>query len=69
MARNTDRAGICGDSFVDLNGKASHGRHGAERADPPTPGGSDVQEKHAGGETARKDGQKRERSTDKELIG
>ena len=37
MARNTDRAGIFGDSFVDLKYQASRRRHGAERADPPTP--------------------------------
>ena len=54
MARNTDRAGIFGDSFVDLNVKASRGRHGAERADPPTPGGSGVEGGHPSEETARK---------------
>ena len=40
MAYHTDMGEIFGDSFVDLNVKASRGRHGAERADPPTPGGS-----------------------------
>ena len=43
MAPNNDRAGTFRNSFVDLNIKASRGRHGAERADPPTPGGSDVE--------------------------
>ena len=36
MGQNTDRTGIFGDSLVDLNAKASGGRYGAERADPPT---------------------------------
>ena len=39
VAQNTDRAGIFGDSIVNLNVKASRGRQRAERADPPTPGG------------------------------
>ena len=56
MAQNTDRAGNFGDSFVDLNVKASHGRHGAKRADTLTPGGSGVKEERPGEETARKDG-------------
>ena len=47
MSQNTDRAGIFGDSFADLNVKASSGRHGAERADPPRPGGSGVEGEHA----------------------
>ena len=62
MAQNTDRAGIFGDSFMDLNVKASRGRHGAERADPPTPGGSGVEGECPGEETARKDSQRRRRS-------
>ena len=53
MAQNTDRVGIFGDSFVDLNIKASRGRHGAKRADPPTAGGSGVQGERPGEETAR----------------
>ena len=69
MAQNTDRAGILLDSFVDLNVKASRGRHGAERADPPTPGGSGVAGKRPGEEIARKDGQRQERSADQERIG
>ena len=43
MAQNTYRTTIFGDSFVDIYVKATRGRHGAERADPPTPGGSGVQ--------------------------
>ena len=39
MAKNADRAGIFGDSLVDLNVTASRRRNGAERTDPPTPGG------------------------------
>ena len=62
MGQNTDRAGIFGYSFVDLNVKTSPGRHGAERADPPTPGGSGVEGGCPGKETVRKDGQRRERS-------
>ena len=42
MGQNAGRAGSFGDSFVDIKIKASRGRYGAERADPPTPGGSDV---------------------------
>ena len=61
MAQNTGRAGILGDSFVDLNAKASRGSHGSWRADPPTPGGSGVGGARPGEETARKDGQRRER--------
>ena len=64
MAQNTDSAGIFGDSFVDLNFKASRDRLGAKRADLPTPGGSGVQGERLGEETARKDGQRRERPTD-----
>ena len=69
MARKTDRAGIFGDCFVDLNVKASCGRHGAERAGPSKPGGSGVEGESSGEETARKDGQRRERSADQERIG
>ena len=43
MGQNTDRARIFGDSFVDLDVKASRRRNGAERADPPTPGVSSVE--------------------------
>ena len=64
MPQNADIAGIFGDSVVDLNVKASPGRHGAERADPPTPGGLGVEGGRPGEETARKDGQRRERSAD-----
>ena len=64
MPQNTDGAGIFGDSFVDLNVKASSGRHGAERTDPPRPGGSRVEGERSGEETARKDGQGQERSAD-----
>ena len=64
MGQNTDRAGIFGDSFVDLNGKASRRRYGAELADPPMPGVSDVEGARPGGENARKDGQRQERSAD-----
>ena len=39
MAQNTDRAGIFGVAFVELNVKASCGRYRAERVDPPMPGG------------------------------
>ena len=68
--QNSGRAGIFGDSFVDLNVKASRGRYGAERADPPTPGGSGVEgAARPGEETARKGGQRRERSADQERIG
>ena len=42
MGQNTDRAGIFRYSLVDLDVKASCRRYGAERADPPTPGGSGV---------------------------
>ena len=69
MGQNTDRAGIFGDSFVDLNVKASRGHYGAERADPPTPGISGVEGEHPGEETARKDFQRRERSADQKRIG
>ena len=69
MARNTDRAGIFGDSFVDLNVKASRVRHGTERADSPTPGVLGGKGKRPGEETARKYGQRRERSADQERIG
>ena len=69
MGPNTDRAGIFGDSFVDLNAKASRGRCGAKRADPPTPGGAGTEGARRGEETARKDGQRRERSADKKRIG
>ena len=51
MGQNTDRAEIFGDPFMYLNVKASRRRYGAERARPDE-------------ETARKDGQRRERSTD-----
>ena len=64
MGLNTDRAGIFGDSFVDLNVEPSPRRHGAEQADPPTPGGSGVKGERPGEETARKDGQRQERSAD-----
>ena len=64
MGQNTDRAGIFGDSFVDLNVKASPRRYGAERVDPPTPGVYGAEGARPGEETARKDGQKRERSAD-----
>ena len=64
MSQNADRTGILGDSFVDLNVKASRGRHGAERADPPTSGVSGVEEARPGEETARKGGQRREISAD-----
>ena len=56
MGQNTERAGIIGDSFVYLNVKASRGRYGAKRADPPMPGGSGVEEARPGEETGRKDG-------------
>ena len=64
MARNTDKAGIFGDSFVNLNVKASRGCHGAERAVPPTRGSAGAEGKRLGEETARKDGQRRERPAD-----
>ena len=38
MAQNTSRAGIFGHSYLDLHVETSRGRHGAERADPPTRG-------------------------------
>ena len=63
------KAGIFGDSFVDHNVKASPGRHGAERPNPPTPGGSGVEGERSGEETAWKEGQRRERSADKKLFG
>ena len=69
MSKNTDRAGISGDSFVDLNAKASRGRCGAERADPPTPDGTGVEGARPGEETAPKDGQRWERSADQKRIG
>ena len=69
MAQNTDRAGIFGDSFVDLNVKASRGRDGAERAYPRMPGGSGVEGVRPGEETARKVGERRERSADQKRIG
>ena len=69
MAQNTDRAGIFGDSFVDLNVKASRKRYGAKRADPPTPGGSGVEGARLGEGIAREDGQRRERSADRKRIG
>ena len=59
MGQNTDRARIFGDSFVDLDVKASRRRNGAERADPPTPGVSGVEGARPGEETAWKDGQRR----------
>ena len=67
-AQNTDGAGIFGDSFVDLNVKASRGHHSAERADPPTPGGSGMEGERLGEETARKDGQRRERSAHQKIT-
>ena len=67
MAQNTDRTGLFGDFSVDLNVKASRGRHGAdradlpmsggrrrygaERADLPTPGGSSAKSERPGEET------------------
>ena len=54
MPQNTNRAGIFGDSFVDLNVKASPGRHGTEQANPPTPGGSGGEGERPGKGTARK---------------
>ena len=45
VGQNTDRAGIVGDSFVDLSVKASRTRYGAERAGPPT--------RHGGGTPRR----------------
>ena len=42
MNQTTDRAGIFGDSFVDINVKVSRGCHGAERVDPPKLNGSGV---------------------------
>ena len=68
MGQNTNRAGIFGDSFVDINVKASRGRYGAERAHPPTPGVSGVEGALLGEETARKDGYRRERSADQKRI-
>ena len=68
-AQNTDRAGVLGDFLVDLNVKVSRGRHGAERVDPPTPGGSGVEGECPGEETAPKDGQRWERSVDQKRIG
>ena len=69
MGQNTDRAWIFGDCFVDLNVKASRGRHDAERGDPPTPGGPGAEGARPGEETTRKDGQRRERSADPKRIG
>ena len=63
-AQTKDRAGVLGDSFVDLNVKASRGRHGDERGDPPTPGGSDAEGARPSEEIGPKDGQRRERSAD-----
>ena len=54
--------------LVNLNVKASRRRYGAEQADPPTRA-IDVEGAHPGEETAREDGQRRERSTDQERIG
>ena len=68
MVQNTDRAGIFGGSSIELNVKASRGRHSAEQADPPTPGGSSGKGERPGEETARKDGQRRERSADQKRI-
>ena len=69
MPPSTDREGIFGDLFVDLNVKASRGRHGAERVGSPTPGVLGVEGERRGEETARKDGQRRERSADQKRIG
>ena len=69
MGQNANRAGVFGDSSVDLNIKASGRGHGAERADLPTPGGSGVEGARPAEETAREDGQGRERSTDQKRIG
>ena len=69
IGQHSDRAGIIGDSFVDLNVKAPLRRYGAERADPLTPGISGVEDPRPGEETARKDGQRRERSADQKRIG
>ena len=69
MGHNADRAGIFGVSFVDLNVKASRERYGAERADPPRPGDQGVEGARPGEETARKDGQRRERSADRKRVG
>ena len=69
MNQNTDRAGIFGGSLVDLNAKASRGRYGVDWADPPTPGGPGVEGARPGEETARKDGQRRERSAGQKRIG
>ena len=44
------------------------GSYGAERADPPTPGVSGAEGGRPGEETARKDGQRRERSADKKRL-
>ena len=60
--QNADRAGSFGDSFVDLNVKASRRRNGAEQAGPPMRGISRVVGARPGEEIARKDGQRRERS-------
>ena len=68
MDQKTDRSGIFGDSFVDLNVKASRRRNGAERADPPTLDVSGVEGARPGEEPARKDGQRRERSADQKRI-
>ena len=69
MAQNTDRSGIFRDPLVDLNVKALRGHDGAVRADPPTPGGSGVEEERPSNEPARKDGQRRERPSAHTLIG
>ena len=68
IAQNTDRARFFGDSFVDLNVKASHRCCRAERADPPTPRGSGLKGACPSEETARKGGQGRQRSADQNNV-
>ena len=68
MAQNTDRAGFFGESLVDLNVEASRRSYGAGRADPLTPGVSGVEGARPGEETARKDGQGRDRFSDQKRI-
>ena len=68
MAHNIDRAGIFGDSLIDINVKASRGRHGADRTEAPTQGGSGVEGERPGQETAQKDAQRREKSADQKRI-
>ena len=62
MGQNADRVGIFGDFFADTNITPRPGRYSAERANPPTQGGSGVEGARSGEESARKDGQRRESS-------